>query len=149
MSLERIAIVGAGAWGTALANAVVRAGRAVTLAGRDRARVEAMARTRVSRYLPGSPIDARVAFAALEALAPDAHDAILLAVPAQQSRAALAAIAARLPARLPVIACAKGIERSTRKFMTEVIADCAPAARPAILSGPALPRRWRAACRPP
>ena len=136
MSLERIAIVGAGAWGTALANAVVRAGRAVTLAGRDGAHVEAMARTRLSRYLPGSPIDARVACTALEALAPAAQDAILLAVPAQQSRAALAAIAARLPARLPVIACAKGIERSTRKFMTEVIADCAPAARPAILSGP-------------
>ena len=136
MSLERIAIVGAGAWGTALANAVARAGRTVTLAGRERAQVEAMARTRVSSYLPGSPIDARVACTALEALAPAAQDAILLAVPAQQSRAALAAIAARLPARLPVIACAKGIERSTRKFMTEVIADCAPAARPAILSGP-------------
>jgi len=95
-----------------------------------------MARTRLSRYLPGSPIDARVACTALEVLAPAAQDAILLAVPAQQSRAALAAIAARLPAGMPVIACAKGIERSTRKFMTEVIADCAPAARPAILSGP-------------
>jgi glycerol-3-phosphate dehydrogenase (NAD(P)+) len=90
----------------------------------------------VSRHLPGSPIDARVACTALAVLAPAAQDAILLAVPAQQSRAALAAIAARLPAGIPVIACAKGIERSTRKFMTEVIADCAPAARPAILSGP-------------
>ena len=136
MSLERIAIVGAGAWGTALANAVARAGRTVTLAGRERAQVEAMARTRVSSYLPGSPIDARVACTALEALAPAAQDAILLAVPAQQSRAALAAVAARLPAGMPVIACAKGIERRTRRFMTEVIAEAVPTATPAILSGP-------------
>ena len=136
MSLERIAIVGAGAWGTALANAVARAGRSVALVSRDGAAAEAMARTRVSRYLPGSRLDARVAVVPLEALAPSAQDAVLLAVPAQQSRAALGAIAARLPAGIPVIACAKGIERSTRKFMTELIADCAPAARPAILSGP-------------
>lgn len=136
MNLERIAIVGAGAWGTALANAVARAGRSVALVGRDGTDADALARTRVSRYLPGSRLDARVAVVPLEALAPSAQDAILLAVPAQQSRAALGALAARLPPGIPVIACAKGIERSTRKFMTEVIADCAPAARPAILSGP-------------
>jgi glycerol-3-phosphate dehydrogenase (NAD(P)+) len=136
MRLERIAIVGAGAWGTALANAVARAGRSVTLVSRDAAHADALVRTRVSRYLPGSRLDARVALEVLESSAPAAQDAILLAVPAQQSRAALCAIAPRLSPGVPVIACAKGIERATRKFMTEVIADCAPAARPAILSGP-------------
>src|ERR1700724_2994181 len=45
-------------------------------------------------------------------------------------------LAPALAGNIPVIACAKGIERGTHKFMTEVIAECAPAARPAILSGP-------------
>jgi glycerol-3-phosphate dehydrogenase (NAD(P)+) len=64
------------------------------------------------------------------------YDVILLAVPSQQMRAAAGAIAPALRAGTPVIACAKGIERGTHRFMTEVIAAAAPAALPAILSGP-------------
>src|SRR5262249_29366064 len=63
-------------------------------------------------------------------------DAVLLVVPAQALRAAARAIASALKAGTPVIACAKGIERGTDKFMTEVIAEAAPGALPAILSGP-------------
>jgi glycerol-3-phosphate dehydrogenase (NAD(P)+) len=65
-----------------------------------------------------------------------AQDAILLAVPSQQLRAAALMVAPALAVDMPVIACAKGIERGTHKFMTEVIAECAPGATPAILSGP-------------
>ncbi len=136
MAFERIAIVGAGAWGTALANALARAGRSVTLAARDQASAEAIARTRVSLRLPGSKIDERVAVAAAGAAVLWAQDAILLAVPSQQLRAVAGLIAPALAADIPVIACAKGIERGTHRFMTQVIAECAPAARPAILSGP-------------
>jgi len=57
-------------------------------------------------------------------------------VPSQQLRDAARAIAPELRKGTPVIACAKGIERRTHKFMTEVIAECAPSALPAILSGP-------------
>jgi glycerol-3-phosphate dehydrogenase (NAD(P)+) len=57
-------------------------------------------------------------------------------VPAQQLRAAVMMIAPALAHGTPAIACAKGIERGTHKFMTEVIAECAPSALPAILSGP-------------
>jgi glycerol-3-phosphate dehydrogenase len=64
-----------------------------------------------------------------------AADAVLVAVPAQQSRA-VATLAMGVRAGTPVVACAKGIERGTRKFMTEVIAECLPQAVPAILSGP-------------
>jgi len=60
---------------------------------------------------------------------------LLLAVPAQASRG-VAALAGAVRAGTPVVACAKGIERGTRKFMTEVIAECLPQAVPAILSGP-------------
>ena len=136
MAFERIAIVGAGAWGTALANALGRAGRTVTLATRDQTGAEQIARTRESPRLPGRKIDDRVAIAAASAAVLAAQDAILLAVPAQQLRAVAGMIAPALAAGMPVIACAKGIERGTHRFMTQVIAECAPAALPAILSGP-------------
>jgi glycerol-3-phosphate dehydrogenase (NAD(P)+) len=133
MAFDRIAIVGAGAWGTALANVIARAGRSVLLAARTGADV--LAKTRESPRLPAVRLDDRVAVAPMGAEL-SGCDAILLAVPSQATRAAAHAIAPMLRAGTPVIACAKGIERGTRRFMTEVIAESAPAALPAILSGP-------------
>ncbi|HEY7665725.1 MAG TPA: NAD(P)H-dependent glycerol-3-phosphate dehydrogenase [Xanthobacteraceae bacterium] len=135
MTFEHIAVVGAGAWGTALANTIARTGRPVLLAARDRASTDALVARRESPRLPGVRIDERVGIAPL---APEVgrYDAILLAVPAQLLRGAASAIAPELRDGTPVVACAKGIERGTRLFMTEVIAQSAPAARPAILSGP-------------
>jgi glycerol-3-phosphate dehydrogenase (NAD(P)+) len=134
-TIGRIAVIGAGAWGAALANAAARAGREVMLWARDPAAVAALATTRESPRLAGIKLDARIA--ATGALADAAGaDAVLLAVPAQDLRTAAMALAAHLGAGVPVIACAKGIERGTHKFMTEVIAETLPAALPAILSGP-------------
>jgi glycerol-3-phosphate dehydrogenase (NAD(P)+) len=65
-----------------------------------------------------------------------AGDAILVVVPAQTLRAAVNELAGTVAPGTPVVACAKGIERGTRRFMTEIIAECLPAAVPAILSGP-------------
>jgi glycerol-3-phosphate dehydrogenase (NAD(P)+) len=136
MGFERIAVVGAGAWGTALANVVARAGRTVTLAARDQSSADAIERSRESPRLPGTRIEERVVVVAAGAPILGAQDAILLAVPSQQLRAAALMLAPKLAEKTPVIACAKGIERGTHRFMTGVIADCAPAALPAILSGP-------------
>jgi glycerol-3-phosphate dehydrogenase (NAD(P)+) len=136
MAFERIAIVGSGAWGTALANAVARAGRSVTLASRDQASADEIARTRASPRLPGHRIEDRVAVVAVGADVLSSQDAVLLAIPSQHLRATARRIAPALAPNVPVIACAKGIERGTHKFMTQVIAECAPAALPAILSGP-------------
>jgi glycerol-3-phosphate dehydrogenase (NAD(P)+) len=132
---DRIAVVGAGAWGTALANVIARAGRTVTLFARDAGSAGAMTAARESRRLPGVPIDERVAIAALTKRRPQG-DAILIAVPAQALRSTVSGIAETISAGTPVVACAKGIERSTRCFMTEIIAECVPGAVPAILSGP-------------
>jgi len=129
-----IAVLGAGAWGTALANVAARGGARVSLWARDSAAVTALAVSRESRRLPGFRLDDRVVPTSSMPEAITA-DAVLLAVPAQESRG-VAALAAAVRAGTPVLACAKGIERGTRKFMTEVIAECLPQAVPAILSGP-------------
>jgi glycerol-3-phosphate dehydrogenase (NAD(P)+) len=135
MSFDHVAIVGAGAWGTALASVIARARRNVLLATRERAGAELLAARRESPRLPGLRLDERIGIAPLAAEV-GRYDAILLAVPSQQLRDAARVIAPELRAGTPVIACAKGIERGTHKFMTEVIAEAAPAALPAILSGP-------------
>jgi glycerol-3-phosphate dehydrogenase (NAD(P)+) len=135
MAFDHIAVLGAGAWGTALANILARSGRSVTLWARDPALAGAIGASRENPRLPGVPIEERVAITDRLADAAGA-DAVLLALPAQALRGITAALAPSLRAATPLIACAKGIERGSHKFMTEVIAEAAPAARAAILSGP-------------
>jgi glycerol-3-phosphate dehydrogenase (NAD(P)+) len=135
MAFERIAVLGAGSWGTALAHAALRAGRDVTLWSRDAKAAEAIAATRANPLLPGIAIDKKIAVTSSLTDALKA-DAILAVVPAQSLRSLAGLIAPSLGADTPVISCAKGIERGTHKFMTEIIAEAAPRAIPAILSGP-------------
>jgi glycerol-3-phosphate dehydrogenase (NAD(P)+) len=136
-TFEQIVVVGAGAWGSALANAAARAGRSVILLARDAAAAAAIAHSRESPRLPGLQLDPAIAVTADVEQSARA-DAVLLAVPAQALRAAATALAraAARPPGTPVIACAKGIERGSARFMTEIIAEVLPAAEPAILSGP-------------
>jgi glycerol-3-phosphate dehydrogenase (NAD(P)+) len=107
----------------------------VTLVARDAAAAAAMAASRESPHLPGLRLDPQVRLAGRIADVAGA-DAILLAVPSQALRGVVVAAAARLAPATPVVTCAKGIERGTLNFMTEVIAQCAPDATPAVLSGP-------------
>jgi glycerol-3-phosphate dehydrogenase (NAD(P)+) len=133
---SKIGIVGAGAWGTALANVAASAGHAVILWGRDPDQAAAIAANRMnSRALPGVTIDARVTPTARLADLADA-DAILLVTPAQTTRAMAAALAGALPAHAPLILCAKGLEQGTRLPLSEVAAASRPGAPVAVLSGP-------------
>jgi glycerol-3-phosphate dehydrogenase (NAD(P)+) len=134
-SFKSVAVIGAGAWGTALAGVAARAGRDVVLYARDAAIAAEIARTRVNPRLSGVRLDTGIAVTNDIAHAAGA-DIILIATPAQNLRAAVTAVAPHLAKATPVIASAKGIERGTHKFMTEVIAEAAPGAMPAILSGP-------------
>jgi glycerol-3-phosphate dehydrogenase (NAD(P)+) len=134
-SFKSVAVIGAGAWGTALAGVAARAGRDVVLCARDADSAKQIAATRANPKLPGAKLDAAIAVTADIAQAASA-DIILIATPAQHLREAVAALAPHLAKAKPVIACAKGIERGTHQFMTEVIAATAPDATPAILSGP-------------
>jgi glycerol-3-phosphate dehydrogenase (NAD(P)+) len=135
MSLERIAVIGAGAWGSALANACARAGRAVKLWEHDAVNAESLANKRESLFLPGVRLDDKVVVVRDLAEAARA-DAILLVVPAQVMRSVTATLAPLVAAGTPVVACAKGIEQGTRTFMTEIIVESVRQAQPAILSGP-------------
>ncbi len=129
-----VGVAGAGAWGMALANAAAAAGRSVVLWGRNGEAMAALEATRLSQKLPGVSLSERVvATADLGALAPSA--AILVATPAQATRDAAVRLAA-LPGSAPLVACAKGIERGSHAFMTEVLAGAAPGRAVAILSGP-------------
>ncbi|WP_315836598.1 NAD(P)H-dependent glycerol-3-phosphate dehydrogenase [Bradyrhizobium prioriisuperbiae] len=134
-ALNSVAVVGAGAWGTALANAAARAGRDVTLVARDDATAMNIAMHRTSPRLPGIKLESKVVMTGNAADAARAQ-VILLVVPAQALRATLKPFAAAIPQGCVVMACAKGIERTTGLFMTEIIAELAPRAVPAILSGP-------------
>ena len=135
MAFQNIAVIGAGAWGTALACVAARAGREVTLWDRDAAALAHMRANGVSDNLPGVTIDPRVAIVDTPDSAASA-EVVLMVVPAQAQRAAATSIAARVRPGTPLITCSKGIERGTAKFMTEVLAEAAPQAVPAILSGP-------------
>jgi glycerol-3-phosphate dehydrogenase (NAD(P)+) len=129
------AVIGAGAWGTALADVAARAGRTVTLYARDAAHAARIAATRENPRLPGTKLAAEIVITTELAAAASA-DIILVATPAQHLRAAVSHLAPRLRRDTPVVACAKGIEHGTGKFMTEIIAEAAPHTLPAILSGP-------------
>jgi glycerol-3-phosphate dehydrogenase (NAD(P)+) len=135
MAFDHIAVLGAGAWGTALANAAAHAGRRVTLWTIDGKEADAITMTGMSPMLPGVKINASVTLTMILAEAA-AADAMLVVVPAQAQHEVLTLVAPLISPRTPLVTCAKGIERGTRKFMTEIIVECAPAAMPAILSGP-------------
>jgi glycerol-3-phosphate dehydrogenase (NAD(P)+) len=134
-SFQSVSVIGAGAWGTALAGVAARAERDVILCARSSESAARIAATRTNPKLSGVLLEASVEVTHDLAVAARS-DIILIATPAQNLRAAVAALAPHLAKVTPVIACAKGIERGTHQFMTEVIAEAAPDATPAILSGP-------------
>jgi len=135
MTMQKISVLGGGAWGTALALTCARAGRAVTLWEHEAGNAEHLATKRESRFLPGVKLDDGIKLTRDLGAAAGA-DAILLVVPAQVLRAVVTSLAPSLRPRTPLIACAKGIEHGTHKFMSEIVAECASNAVPAILSGP-------------
>jgi glycerol-3-phosphate dehydrogenase (NAD(P)+) len=132
-AIETVGIVGAGAWGTALAQTTARAGRRVLLYARDAEVVSAIAQGRRNpRHLAEIELERAIRPTGRieEALA---TDALLLAVPAQSVRA----LCEGLPASdAPLVICAKGFETTTGLRLSEVIDEVRPAARIAALSGP-------------
>jgi len=136
MQFKTAGVIGAGAWGTALAQVAGRAGLDVLLQAREPEVVESIRQQRINEaFLPGIALDDRVL------VTPDLSDLgvcdIILAVPpAQHMRSTLTAFAGHHRSGVPVILCSKGIERGSLKLMTEVLAETLPNAPAAVLSGP-------------
>jgi glycerol-3-phosphate dehydrogenase (NAD(P)+) len=131
-----IGIAGAGAWGTALANAAALAGNDVILWMRDPAQAAALAASRTNeRFLPGIRLHDRIRLTTtLSDLA--GADAVLLVTPAQTTREMASALAAVLPLSTPLVLCAKGFERKTNAFLCDIVQEVRPGAHLAVLSGP-------------
>lgn len=132
-----IAVLGAGAWGTALAVAAKRAGRDVALWAREPdVRAAIAGRGENTPFLPGIRLTPGLALPEDAAAAAAGADAVLLAAPAQHLRQQIALIAPAVKPGTPLVVCAKGLERGTGRLMTEIVAEAAPDAEVAILSGP-------------
>ena len=135
-AVQRVAVIGAGAWGTALAIAVHRAGRAVTLWARHPALAQTLnTRHENPDYLPEARLEPAIR-ATAEAAEAAAADVLLFAVPAQHLRTIAGGFAAVLPPDKPLVVCAKGIERGSGALMTQVLAEALPGRPCAVLSGP-------------
>lgn len=135
--MTTIGIIGAGAWGTALAQSFAREpGRKALLWARNPDLAAAINADHANpTYLPHIPLhhDLR---ATHDMAAACAADVIVLAVPAQHVRDILTQAAAHITPGTPVVNCAKGIEIATGKMMSQVAAEAAPEALHATLSGP-------------
>jgi len=133
---QKFGVIGAGAWGTALAQTLAESGRDVTLWAYEADVVDAVNfRNENAVYLPGAALNP--AISATQDLAEIASsDAVLVVTPAQHMRSALAGFVPHAPNGLPLVLCSKGIEISSGKFMSEVLDEILPAATPAVLSGP-------------
>jgi glycerol-3-phosphate dehydrogenase (NAD(P)+) len=136
MALQTVGIVGAGAWGTALAVVARRAGRDVLIWGYEPETVAAInGRNQNPIFLSGVKLDSGIeATARLNEVA--VCDLLLMVTPAQNMRAIAGELAPYVRAGQPLLICAKGIEQSTGKLLSQVAGEVLPEARVTVLSGP-------------
>jgi len=134
--MECFGILGAGAWGTALAVTLRRAGRTVLLWDHESAHVAEIADRRQNvRHLPGIVLDDGVVPTPDLARTAKA-DALILAVPAQHVRSVCQSLKSDVEPKTPVVIAAKGIEMNSGRLMSEIVAEILPFTVPAVLSGP-------------
>ena len=138
--LTRIGVLGAGAWGTALAQVAATAGREVRIWAFESEVVQAINTAHENPlFLPGVPLNpAVIAVPAAEELAQ--CDGLLAVAPAQHLRGLLRRLAPALREGTPLVVCAKGVEQGSLALMSEVACAEAPHARMAVLSGPGFAR---------
>jgi glycerol-3-phosphate dehydrogenase (NAD(P)+) len=134
--MKRVGVIGAGAWGTALAQLCARNGLEVMLWAREPEVVQSInVRRENAAFLPGVVLDPRIrGTSRYFELA--ASDVVFAVTPAQFLRSTLRGFAEHLAMRTPVVLCAKGIEVGTMSLMSQVLEEAIPHAAVAVLSGP-------------
>jgi glycerol-3-phosphate dehydrogenase (NAD(P)+) len=140
MAYQKIGVIGAGAWGTALALVAAQAGRTVTLWAREAETVDSIRRARENTaFLPGVTLPA--AFGAPDDIAAAARaEALLIVVPTQHLRSSIAQLVPHVAPGTPLVLCAKGMERTSGELPTEILHECIADCEPAVLSGPSFAR---------
>jgi len=132
----RIVIAGAGAFGSALALVALRAGHDVTLVARDAKLAAEIGHSRENpHYLRGETLPPEISVTADKKSFREA-ELVLFAAPSQATRGLIESLKTEIPPGIPILACAKGIERETGLLQSEIIAELLPQAQPAALSGP-------------
>ena len=138
---ERVAVIGAGAWGTTLAVLLAASGRAVSLWARSPERAAELDAARTNdRYLPGTPFPASLAVTPDAAELRAAHRLVVLAVPSEHVRTTVRALGGLLHPDAPLLSVVKGIEERSHLRMSQVIREELPDRPLAVLSGPNLAR---------
>ena len=135
-SFQNFGVIGGGAWGTALAQNLASSGRDVTIWAYETDCVDAInSRHENTLFLPGVTLNSAIkATGNIGDLG--RCDAVLSVAPAQHTRGILKAYAPMARDGQTVVLCSKGIEISTRSFMSNVLSDVMPRAQAAVLSGP-------------
>jgi glycerol-3-phosphate dehydrogenase (NAD(P)+) len=135
--MARVGVIGGGAFGTAMACVMRRAGHEIRLWAREPEVAAAINRDSLNpRFLPGIPLPAGIVATNDMGAAAGAADFLVLAPPAQHMRSVTAQLRPFLKEGVPLVSCSKGIERGSCAFMSQVIAETLPGARIAVLSGP-------------
>ncbi|MEU5696568.1 NAD(P)H-dependent glycerol-3-phosphate dehydrogenase [Actinosynnema sp. NPDC020468] len=139
----KVAVMGAGSWGTAFAKVLADAGTDTVLWARRPDVAEEISGSRVnSGYMPGVVLPANLRATSDAGQALDGAHAVVLGVPSQTLRENLARWRPALPSGATLVSLAKGVELGTLKRMSEVIREVAevPEDRVAVVSGPNLAR---------
>ncbi len=133
---QNYGVIGAGAWGTALAQTLAIAGRDITLWAFEPEVVASINQSHENTlYLNGAKLNPAIRATTDLAEISD-KDAVLVVTPAQHMRGTLSGFVPHAREGLPVVLCSKGIEISSGKFMSEVLEDILPQTTAAVLSGP-------------
>lgn len=134
--MDKIGIIGAGAWGTALAQSLANAGKDVLVWAREPEVVAAINNQHENTlFLPGQPLNPSIR--ATDSLSHTAEcDTLLIVTPAQHVRATLQSLKADIAEGKPIVICAKGIELKTGHLLSQVALEEVPNATIAILGGP-------------
>jgi glycerol-3-phosphate dehydrogenase (NAD(P)+) len=132
-----ITVVGAGAWGTALAIVLARSGHVVSLAIRRKSQLDALRQHRENRaYLSGVEFPPQLHLVEMDPDCVGDKDTVVMAIPSVFARKTLAPLASALPQEPLLISVSKGIEQDSLRTMSQMLRELAPSAKIAVLSGP-------------
>lgn len=135
--MNKISVLGAGAWGTALANIAANNGKDVTLWVREKELIDDIQNKRHNTlFLPDILLNENITPTNDQAQAILNAEAVLMVIPAQYLRTACKNLHDLWPTGLPAVICAKGIEQNTGALLSEILKEELPQAQIAVLSGP-------------